>query len=124
MRNATGLLTTIFVATTAAPLYAQEAAPSVVQHLHASGDFIDDPFALSDDGRQLAWITTDGATRAQLHIGPVGDEKSAKSFAYSSITPERVQFLDAERVLVIDRNPTTKYARAEVFGPKGSLAKF
>src|SRR5262245_34574151 len=110
--------------TASTPLYADEPAPRVVQHLHASGDFIDDPFALSEDGTQLAWITTDGATHAQLHIGPVGDETSAKSFPYSSITPERVQFIDAERVLVVDRNPTTKFARAEVFGPKGSLGKF
>ena len=106
------------------PLRADEPAPRVLQHLHASGDFIDDPMALSEDGNQISWITTDGATHAQIHIGPVGDEKAAHAFPYGSITPERVQFLDAQRVLVVERNPTTKLARAEVFGPKGSLGKY
>src|SRR5262249_26255191 len=70
------------------------------------------------------WITTDGATRSELHIATVGDEKSAKAFPYGSITPERIEFIDADRVLVVDRNPTTSFARAEVFGLKGSLGKF
>lgn len=120
-----------FVATTASAAWstaladeAAPAAPRTLQHIHASGDFIDDPFALSDDGTRLAWITTDGATHAELHVATVGDDKSERKFPYSSITPERVQFLDAERVLVVDRHPTTRFTRAEVFGPKGSLGKF
>ena len=97
-------------------------APKVLQHLHASGDFIDDPCALSEDGTRLAWITTDGATHARVHLAPINnlaDKKLAKDFAYSSITPERIEFLDGDRVLVIDRHPETGVARGEVFGPAG-----
>lgn len=103
---------------------ADEPALKVVDHLHVDSDFIDDPFALSPDGAHLAWITTDGATRSQLHVATVGDRKGEKTFAYGSITPERVEFLDAERVLVVERDPESRVARAEVFGPKGSLGKF
>jgi hypothetical protein len=37
----------------------------------ASG-FIDDAFAISDDGKTIAFITTDGATAAVLHLATVG----------------------------------------------------
>jgi hypothetical protein len=40
---------------------------------------------------------------------------------HPSVTPERVAFLDADRVIVIDRNPETGFARAQVYGPKGAL---
>lgn len=102
---------------------ADEPAPRVLTHLHASGDFIDDPIALSEDGTRMAWITTDGATRAVLHVGAVGDDKNAKTFPYGSITAERVVFLDNDRVLVSDRDPSTRLAKGEVFGPKGSMIK-
>src|SRR5690348_8308798 len=69
----------------------------VVERIHAEGDFIDDPFALSPAGDRIAYITTDGATRSKLHVATVGDRKSDKAFAYGSITPERVEFLDEER---------------------------
>jgi hypothetical protein len=80
--------------------------------------------ALSADGSRIAWITTDVATHTSVHIATVGDTKSEKSFSYNSLTPERIEFLDADRVLVVERNPQTKVASAEVFGPSGSQGKF
>ena len=122
MRNTPALLPTIAVAAIARRCTPRRWLRASCSTSMPAGTSSTDPFALSEDGTRLAWITTDGATHAQLHVGPVGDEKSAKTFPYSSITPERVQFIDAERVLVVDRNPTSKYARAEVFGPKGRWA--
>ena len=100
--------------------------PRLVDKIHAEGDFIDDPFAIAADGSRIAWITTDGATHAAVHLGQIGkigagaDHKSASAFPYGSITPERVEFLDGARVLVVDRNPQTGFARGEVFGPAGA----
>lgn len=107
-------------ASAAAPDEAGAPALVKVDEYHAAGLFIDDPFALSDDGQSIAWITTDGATRAQLHFATVGKKGDAVELPYKSITPERVVFLDAERVLVVERNPTTHFARAEVYSRKGA----
>jgi hypothetical protein len=117
-------LATLLTVGTAAPAQAQDSALREIDHLRGDGDFIDDPFALSADGSRLAWITTDGATKAQLHFASVGDHKSEKTFNYGSITPERVQFLDADRVIVVERNPETQVVHAEVFGPTGGHGKF
>ena len=119
-----GLVAIAALALASPPALAGEPpTPRLVDHLHAEGDFIDDPFALSDDGTRIAWITTDGATHSRVHlaaVGSAGAKGSARDFAYSSITPERVDFLDAERVIVIERNPETGMARGQVYGPSGA----
>src|SRR3954469_25546422 len=49
------------------------AAPASVQRIAAGSDgFIDDGYALRDDGKAIAYITTDGATTATLHLADVG----------------------------------------------------
>jgi hypothetical protein len=100
------------------PALADPPTPPRLERYHAEGVFIDDPFALSADGARLAWITTDGATHADVHLASPG-RKGELSFPSGGINPERVVFLDAERVLVVDRNPETGFARGEVFGPTG-----
>ena len=115
---------TLLTVATAAPASAQDSALREIDHVRGDSDFIDDPFAVSADGSRLAWITTDGATKAQLHLGSVGNRRGDKTFNYGSITPERLEFLDADRVIVVERNPETRVVHAEVFGPTGGHGKF
>src|SRR5579883_646394 len=87
-------------------------APSLIARYHAEGSFIDNPFALSADGRRIAWLTTDGATHTEVHLATIGDKGEAPAFPFDGITPERVEFLDGERVLVVDRSADSGFARA------------
>lgn len=106
----------------AAPLVAraETPAPRPIDKYHHAQPFIDDPFAISEDGTRVAYVTTDGATKSSVHITTIGDTASAKEFPWPTYTAEHVFFLDNDRVLAIDRNPATGFARGEVFGPKGA----
>src|SRR6185369_14424400 len=71
------------------------------------------------DGSLLAYVTTDGATHSELHLVAVGEKQRAPGLPYPSVTPERVQFLDGSRVLVVERNQETSFARALVYTRQG-----
>jgi hypothetical protein len=94
---------------------AAAAEPVKVAEYKPDSGFIDDPIAFSDDGGTLAYITTDGATASQLHFVAPGGKAAPVACKYPSITPERIDFLDGERVLVVERNPDTRVATAQVF---------
>ncbi|MSP59196.1 MAG: hypothetical protein EXR72_02455 [Myxococcales bacterium] len=98
------------------------APPEKIDTVKAESGFIDDPFAFSDDGNLLAFITTDGATASKLHFVVPGGKVPEVAVKYPSITPERIDFLDGERVLVVERNPETRLARGQIFTRQG-LAK-
>ena len=73
------------------------AAPSPVQRIDAATDgFIDDGYALRDDGKAIAYITTDGATSATLHLADVGGKDVAvpgapvDALALAWLSPTRV----------------------------------
>jgi hypothetical protein len=87
--------------------------------VHPERGFVDDPFAVSADGTRLAFVTTDGASHSELHLVRIGAAGLGASFPYPSITPERVEFLDGERVLVVERSPESGAARGMVYGPRG-----
>lgn len=101
----------------AAPALAAD--PVKIETVHAEKGFIDDPIALTADGKAVAYILTDGATFAELRIAGVGGKEAPATMPYPSITPERMDFLDGERLLVVERNPETRLARAQVFTRKG-----
>src|SRR6185312_4316505 len=87
------------------------AAPAAVQRLDAGGDgFIDDGYALRDDGKAIAYITTDGATAATLHLVEVGG-KEAK-VAGAPIDALAVAWLSPTRVLVIRGRDGSSTAQA------------
>jgi hypothetical protein len=95
--------------------------PRKLDTIAVESGFIDDPFDFSDDGTQIAYITTDGADAngTRLHFARIGSKEGAAEVPYPSITPERVDFLDAERVLVVERNPDTRLVRGQIFTAKG-----
>jgi hypothetical protein len=94
-------------------------APAKLDELSAEKGFIDDPIAISDDGSTLAYLLTDGASFSEIHFGTIGSKENRSTVAYPSITPERMDFLDDQRLLVVERNPETHFARAQIFTAKG-----
>src|SRR5262245_38539591 len=75
-------------------------APTALQRYDAGGDgFIDDPYALRDDGKAVAYITTDGATAATLHLADLGG--SNIRVAGAPIDAVALHWLSPARVLVV-----------------------
>src|SRR5260370_25607229 len=66
------------------------------------GTFLDDGFALSDDGRALAYATTDGARAARLHAVELGPGRAAWTTA-ATPTVKSLHWVGADAVLVIGR---------------------
>lgn len=95
------------------------AEPKKIASYSAENDFIDDPIAFSPDGKKLAFIVTDGATHSVLRIVNPGETGPGTTLTYSSITPERIDFLDSDRLLMVERNPETHLARAQLFTTRG-----
>jgi hypothetical protein len=76
------------------------AAPAAIQRVDAGGEgFIDDGYALRDDGKAFAYITTDGATSATLHLTDVGGNDV--KVAGAPIDVLAVAWLSQTRVLVV-----------------------
>jgi hypothetical protein len=95
--------------------------PRKLDTIAVDNGFIDDPFDFSDDGAKIAYLSTDGADAAQtrLHIAKIGAKEGAAVLPYPSISPERIDFLDGERVLLVERDPDTHLARGAVYTAKG-----
>ena len=76
------------------------AAPAPLQRFDAGSDgFIDDGYALRDDGKAVAYITTDGATAATLHLADIGGKEV--KVAGAPIDALAVAWLSPTRVLVV-----------------------
>ncbi len=108
---------------TVAALLAATAAhagePSLLAEYKAPPNtFIDDAFALSDDGKLLAWVSTDGATGSQLHVVAPGGPDPEATCKVPTISAERIDFLDGGRLLLVERSPETHLVRAQVFTTK------
>jgi hypothetical protein len=105
------------------------AAPAAVQRLDAGSDgFIDDGYALRDDGKAIAYITTDGATSATLHLADVGGNDV--KVAGAPIDALAVAWLSPTRVLVIRGRDGSSTAQAftaagpDKAKPLGPFAKY
>jgi hypothetical protein len=106
------------------------AAPASVQRIAAGSDgFIDDGYALRDDGKAIAYITTDGATSATLHLTDVGGNDV--KVAGAPIDAVAVAWLSPTRVLIVRGRDGTSTAqaftaagpdRAKPIGPFAKLA--
>src|SRR5438874_9828081 len=89
-----------FVAVVVLAASSAMAAPTPVQRILAGNDgFIDDAYALRDDGKAIAYITTDGATTATLHFADVGGNDVTVAGAPTDAVA--VAWLSPARVLVI-----------------------
>lgn len=87
------------------------AAPAPLAKYDAGGGgFIDDPFALRDDGKAVAYITTDGATAATLHLAEVGGKEV--KVAGAPVDAVALHWLSPSRVLVVRGHGGTSTAQA------------
>lgn len=87
------------------------AAPAAVQRIEAGSDgFIDDTYALRDDGKAVAYITTDGASAATLHLAEVGGKTVDVTGA--PIDAVALAWLSPTRVLVIRGSEGSSTAQA------------
>src|SRR4051794_36494720 len=92
------------------------AAPAAVQRLEAGSDgFIDDGYALRDDGQAIAYITTAGARSAPLHFADVGGNDV--KVAGAPIDALAIAWLSPTRVLVIRGRDGS--STAQVFSTAG-----
>jgi hypothetical protein len=124
----TSILSAILLASTAVA-----AAPTPVGRYDAGGGgFIDDAFALRDDGKAVAYITTDGATTATLHLVDVGgnDVKIAgaptDAIAIHWLSPTRVLIVrggEAGAATSTAQLFTAAGAQKQKLGPFGQLAR-
>ncbi len=106
------------------------AAPVAVQKLDAGGEgFIDDGYALRDDGKAVAYITTDGATTATLHLADIGGKDV--QVAGAPVDALAVAWLSPTRVLVVRGRDGSSTAqaftaagpdKAKPIGPFGQFA--
>src|SRR6478752_1615008 len=82
------------------------AAPAAVQRFEAGNDgFIDDGYALRDDGKAVAYITTDGASTATLHLAEIGGNDV--KIAGAPVDALALAWLSPTRVLVIRGRDST-----------------
>jgi hypothetical protein len=93
----------------AAPRYTLKSDSSV---------FVDDPFALRADGKAIAWIATDGANLATLHLSELGGADTKIEQAPTTATS--VRWLSPTRVLVIWREPESQALYAQSFTAAGA----
>ncbi|HWE29257.1 MAG TPA: hypothetical protein VHB97_14710, partial [Polyangia bacterium] len=105
------------------------AAPPAVQRFDAGGDgFIDDAYALRDDGKAIAFITTDGATAATLHLADLGGNDV--KIAGAPVDAVGLAWLSPTRVLIIRGRDGTSTAQAfsaagpDKTKPIGPFARF
>ena len=83
-----------------------------------SSVFIDDPFALRADGKAVAWIATDGASLATLHLSDLGGSDIRIDQAPTSATA--VRWLSPARALVVWREPESQALYAQAFTASGA----
>lgn len=117
----------------ATPAAAAEPAPAPVAVLKTPRGFIDDPLALSADGRTLYYVNTDGATWAELHSAVLpphaprapGDAASEPAtlrpdavLSAAPLYPTKLLLLPGDRVLVVERDPQRGTLSAQVLTPK------
>lgn len=107
----------LFCALTLAGATALAAPPAPLARYDAgsAGSFIDDPFALRDDGKAVAFLTTDGATGATLHLADVGG--TDVKIAGAPVDAVAVLWLSPARVLIV--SGPSGASVAQVFTPNG-----
>jgi hypothetical protein len=114
-------LSLALLAAPVAVVHAQTPTP-VASYSPGSAAFIDDAFALRDDGKSIVFVTTDGAAPATLHIAEVGGAQRETPGLPPSTAA--LYWLGPERVLAVSRDArltgvvyNTKGASKEKLGP-------
>jgi hypothetical protein len=119
------VLSAVLLATASA-----SAAPAAVQRFASDdGGFIDDAYALRSDGKAVAYLTTDGATTATLHLADLGG--TDVKVVGAPIDAVAVEWLSPTRVLIVRGREGTSTAqvftaagpdKAKPIGPFGKFA--
>lgn len=105
------------LASASATARAEGPAPLAVYSPPSSG-FVDDAFAIRDDGKAVAYVITDGATTAQLRIAEIGGVQS--EVAGVPITVAQLHWLGPDRVLVVTRDAERQTVSGQVYTSKGA----
>ncbi len=106
-----GMRTSTFAAVLLATANALAATPAPLARFETGGSgFIDDAYAVRDDGKAVAYIVTDGATSATLHLAELGG--SDVTIAGAPIDATGVAWLSPTRVLVVRGHEGTSTAQA------------
>ncbi len=85
-----------------------------------SSAFIDDPFALRDDGKALAYLSTDGASASQLHLAEVpAGAKPEAVIPGLAVNTVALYWLGPDRVLAVARDADKQIATGQVYTSKG-----
>jgi hypothetical protein len=79
--------------------------------------FIDDAFALRDDGKAIAYLVTDGATQAELHLAEIPAGKTDVVVKGVSPHATSLHWLSDTRVMVVSRD--NEKMNAQVYDAKG-----
>jgi hypothetical protein len=111
----------VVLAALTAPAWGADSAVTVAtpqERIKGASDvFIDDPFAVREDGGALAYLTTDGAAPGTLHLKQFGGDDVTVAKMPPNITA--VHWLAPERVLVVQRDPQSGIALGQVYGARG-----
>lgn len=114
-------------ASAAAGEKSQGQEPVAVLRLEKGKGFIDDPFALSPDGKTLYYVATDGATFAELRAAAIaqGAVKDTVQVGGLPLSVSRLVLLPGaggvavDRILVISRDPESERESAVVYALGG-----
>jgi hypothetical protein len=87
-----------FALVTAAAIASATPVP-IARYEVGGGGFIDDALALRSDGRAVAYITTDGATTATLHLADLSGTET--KIAGAPVDAVAVHWLGQDRVLIV-----------------------
>ena len=93
-------------------------APQPLATYKTESGFIDDAYTVRDDGKAVAYVTTDGASGAQLHLVEIGGKENGTAAVSTHVSA--IHWLGPERVLVVARDPDKQTVTAQVFGPTGA----
>jgi hypothetical protein len=82
------------------------------------GQFVDDPFAVRDDGAALAYLTTNGTDESLLHLQPLPSGPEIK-VAGAPLGASRLYWLGKDKVLIVSHDADKGTTTAQVFSSKG-----
>lgn len=84
-----------------------------------TGAFIDDPFDVRGDGAQIAYLTTDGASPADLHLARVAADKPEVTIKGLPGNIVVLRWVGEGRVLVITRDEGTQQVTGQIYTASG-----
>jgi hypothetical protein len=104
--------------------------PAPLARFNTDAGFIDDAFALRPDGKAIAYLTTDGATSATLHIAELASAASELKVEGAPADAQAIYWLGPNRVLIVSGQPDQSVAQSFAasgaekmrLGPFGQLA--